>query len=287
VTKAHNRQTKNLTFHDTENSKGKNSLNTKKNSKMFRMTQSQRRNIFNQINDDWSPIDTIRYYPNWDNGRGVFEVSLKTQIGSGPQPYKPKCKCCQSPSHSRYSHKSCLLNIKNITTIFARCGFKLNLDNIITFTALWEQRVEQLIELRYGRNYLLAQEGGIWWGNDIVMTDDNTLLLNISLNSRDFDKLDIRPNRPTQRVVIRENSRDTVQLNKLKKAGLVQDTECQLCCEKVPLDQIYLSKKCKCSYIYCNTCWHHLPEIREGVKQCPSCRVEIKAPLHAVASAAI
>ena len=78
-------------------------------------------------------------------------------------------------------------------------------------------------------------------------------------------------------------SREQLQLALLKKAGLIKTPECMICCTDIPVEKIYVSEKCKCNYIYCNTCWNNLKEVRHGVKQCPQCRVETTAPIHSIA----
>ena len=169
-----------------------------------------------------------------------------------------QCKACKNSYHRNHLNRDCPFNQNNIFYIFSQLGIKPDPANLNIYTRDFSRRIELPTYPQTFKEY--------HW----------------EMNLDDYNKsecfIPLTPVLNRKKIKITK-SREKQQLEHFKKVGLIKTPECMICCEDIPIEQIYFSEKCKCNYIYCNTCWHGLKEVREGVKQCPQCRVETTAPI--------
>ena len=212
------------------------------------------------------------------------------------------CRFCQSHTHSARIHQDCPFNPKNIKLVFLQLGLQISNTNVERFirdfeaSPEWEEVITTGNFRRYVpldlSNYTLnpsatdsAELASMRARLDAMLNRYQVVRNSTVAPAQTTTRI---PQQPRRRRVVIKNSGQKLLMDKLKKAGLLPKVDCELCCEEITADQIYTSKDCKCSYIYCKTCWYKMPDVpyKTDVKKCPSCRVETKPPT-AVSSAAL
>ena len=108
----------------------------------------------------------------------------------------------------------------------------------------------------------------------ICLTDYSTKQIQVNNNRRERDMERHLLQKISQLEKEKEflvNEKKYMKRNKL----IVETADCELCCETVPVDNLYKSG-CACKYKYCKPCHEKLPRVYNNehqlVRRCPTCR---------------
>ena len=176
-----------------------------------------------------------------ENIFNIYFKSLSTTVNRNNK----VCKC-GSNFHLTRKSKDCPINKSNIMRIFNILNIKFTYWNVASF--VYDIRNHSSNESFNTIKIIISKTN---YSTKVINNDEVSIL--------------------KEKILKLENERKYLIKNEL----IVENAECGICCETVPIDNLYKSE-CDCKYKYCKPCHQKLPKVYNNqhklVTRCPTCR---------------